>query len=485
LFQRLKDIKLKRAKVAAFGSTCRKNVAPEDDSALQGLLAAGSPVVTIFGKAWPLHVERVIKTSAEENLRMIFESVRHAAQAGREVYFDAEHFFDGYAEDPAYALETVRTAARAGARCAALCDTNGGRFPEEIAEAVKAVRAALDLPLGIHCHNDCGMAVASSRAAVEAGAVCVQGTLLGFGERCGNANLSTIIPNLQIKRDYKCIPEKSLRKLANISHTVAEIANVSIPKAAPYVGAGAFAHKAGMHADGVSKLPRSFEHVPPESVGNERRFLMSEMAGRAALLTKIRKVAPEIEKDSPEALAIIGRLKNLEGSGYQFEGAESSFELLVRRELGQRFAFFEIERFQTLSEYAGEYAAEAESKGFTATVMVKLRVNGVSAVNAAEGEGPVNALDRALRKTLEQFYPSLHDMRLIDYKVRVLDPESATAAMVRVMITSTDGKATWTTVGVSVDILHASLIALVDSIEYKLSADTALPKEPIFPLGGR
>jgi 2-isopropylmalate synthase len=421
-------------------------------------------------------VERVIKTSAEENLRMIFESVRHAAQAGREVYFDAEHFFDGYAEDPAYALETVRTAARAGARCAALCDTNGGRFPGEIAEAVRAVRAALELPLGIHCHNDCGMAVASSIAAVEAGAACVQGTLLGFGERCGNANLSTIIPNLQIKRDYKCIPEKSLRDLANIAHTVAEIANVSIPKAAPYVGAGAFAHKAGMHADGVSKLPRSFEHVPPESVGNERRFLMSEMAGRAALLTKIRKVAPEIEKDSPEAQAIIGRLKNLEGSGYQFEGAESSFELLVRRELGQQFAFFEIERFQTLSEYGGGYASEAESKGFTATVMVKLRVNGVSAVNAAEGNGPVNALDRALRKTLETFYPSLGDTRLIDYKVRVLDPESATAAMVRVMITSTDGKATWTTVGVSVDILHASLIALVDSIEYKLAADTSLPK---------
>lgn len=472
LFERLKEQKLQNARIAAFGSTCRKNASPSDDATLRGLLAAGAPVAVLFGKAWLLHVEHVLNTTPEENLRMIYESVKFAAEHGREVHFDAEHFFDGYAEDPAYALETLKTAARAGAKCAALCDTNGGRFPDEIAAAVKTVKAAVDLPLGVHCHNDCGMAVASSIAAVQAGACCVQGTLLGFGERCGNASLSAIIPNLQIKRNYQCIPEKCLRELTHTARTVAEIANVSVGRAAPYVGSGAFAHKAGMHADGVAKLSKSFEHIPPEFVGNERRFLMSEMAGRAAILTKIRKLAPDLEKDSPEALAIIGKLKNLEGSGYQFEGAESSFELLVRRELGQQFAFFEIERFQTLSEYKGE----ADHKGFTATVMVKLRVNGVSAVNAAEGDGPVNALDRALRKTLETFYPSLGAMRLIDYKVRVLDPESATAAMVRVMITSTDGRVTWTTVGVSVDILHASLIALVDSIEYKLASDKSFAK---------
>lgn len=460
-FKRLADVKLKNSKIAAFGSTRRKDTPVEDDATIRSIMSTDTDVVVLFGKSWDLHVTEVLGTTLEENLGMIEDSVRYFADRGKEVIYDAEHFFDGYKANSEYAMLAVEAAARGGAHCIVLCDTNGGCFPGEIADMTRAVAQRLDTPLGIHCHNDTGCAVANTIAAVEAGACHVQGTFLGYGERCGNANLSTIIPNLQLKMGITCLPECSMSSLTSTARYIAEISNVQINGNEPYVGNSAFAHKAGMHADGVSKLSRSFEHINPKQVGNNRRFIMSEMAGRASIMQKLNSICPELTRDSPDVMKISNKLKDLEFEGYQFEAAESSFELVVQRQLGMYKPFFELLNFKIIGE---KPVQNCNSSSAT----IKVRVGDKDEITAAEGDGPVHAIDKALRKVLEVFYPHLSETHLTDYKVRVLDPQSASAAKVRVLITSTDGEDVWSTVGVSTDIIEASWIALVDSIECKL-----------------
>jgi len=463
-FERMRHVKLKNARLAAFGSTRRRDIPVEEDSNVQSLLSAGTPVIVIFGKSWDFHVTDVIRTTLEENLNMIRDTVEFFKKKKKEVIFDAEHFYDGYKSNPDYAFKALRAAVEGGADCLVLCDTNGGCFPSEVYEITKKVTESFNLKIGIHTHNDAGMAVASSIAAVEAGASHVQGTYLGYGERCGNANLSTIIPNLQIKKGIICLPQDNLAKLTHAARRIAEISNITMNERDPYVGNSAFAHKGGMHIDGVSKATRSFEHVDPDLVGNKRRFLMSEVAGRRTILDKIREICPSVTKESKEAEAVVNSLKELEHQGYQFEGAESSFELIIRKQLGKYRPFFELESFKLISE-------QPARPGPSASALIKVKVDGKSEITAAEGQGPVHALDRALRKALEVFYPELSSVHLTDFKVRVIDSESATAAKVRVLIESTDGETVWSTVGVSTDIIEASWIALVDSIEYKLIKD--------------
>lgn len=463
-FKRVRDMELKNSRLAAFGSTRRRDIAVKDDSNVQSLLAAGTPVVVIFGKSWDFHVTHVIRTTLEENLNMIRETVAFFKDKDKEVIFDAEHFYDGYKANPEYALKALEAAIQGGADCIVLCDTNGGSFPSEVYEITKKVADTFSVKIGVHTHNDGGMAVANSIMAVEAGAAHVQGTYLGFGERCGNANLSTIIPNLQLKKGIMCIPEDKMVMLTHTARKIAEISNITMNERDPYVGNSAFAHKGGMHIDGVAKDSRSFEHIDPDLVGNKRRFLMSEVAGRRTILDKIREICPSVTKESPETEAIINRLKELEHQGYQFEGAESTFELLIRKQLGKYRPFFELESFKLITE-------QPSRSDHSASALIKVKVDGRSEITAAEGHGPVHALDRALRKALEVFYPELSLVHLTDFKVRVIDSESATAAKVRVLIESTDGESVWTTVGVSTDIIEASWIALVDSIEYKLIKD--------------
>lgn len=461
-FERVQALHLNHAKLVAFGSTRRKNEAVEDDRNLRSLLDAQTPAVSIFGKSWDFHVTEIIHTTLEENLRMIEETVAFLKRNGREVIFDAEHFFDGYKHHPEYAMQTLFAAERGGADSICLCETNGGAFPDEVYRIVSEVVKQVSVPIGIHTHDDGGMAVASSVMAVEAGAVFVQGTLIGFGERCGNANLSTVLSNLQLKRSYECIPPENLHKLMQSCHMISEVSNVQMNKNMPYVGKSAFAHKGGMHIDGVNKAPSSFEHINPESVGNTRRFLMSEVAGRSTLIEKIQRVDAKICREDPVTAQIIGQIKEMEHQGYQFEGADATLEMLIRKQLGNYHPFFKVEKFKTMGEQ------QNGEENPSASAMVKVVVNGQSEMTAAEGNGPVNALDSALRKALERFYPILQTVHLTDYKVRVLDSRDRTASKVRVLIESTDGKEFWTTVGVSVDIIEASLDALVASIEYKL-----------------
>ena len=461
-FERVQALHLNHAKLVAFGSTRRKNEAVEDDRNLRSLLEAQTPAVSIFGKSWDFHVTEIIHTTLEENLRMIEETVAFLKRNGREVIFDAEHFFDGYKRHPEYAMQTLFAAERGGADSICLCETNGGAFPDEVYRIVSEVVKQVSVPIGIHTHDDGGMAVASSVMAVEAGAVFVQGTLIGFGERCGNANLSTVLSNLQLKRSYECIPPENLHKLMQSCHMISEVSNVQMNKNMPYVGKSAFAHKGGMHIDGVNKAPSSFEHINPESVGNTRRFLMSEVAGRSTLIEKIQRVDAKICREDPVTAQIIGQIKEMEHQGYQFEGADATLEMLIRKQLGNYHPFFKVEKFKTMGEQ------QNGEENPSASAMVKVVVNGQSEMTAAEGNGPVNALDSALRKALERFYPILQTVHLTDYKVRVLDSRDRTASKVRVLIESTDGKEFWTTVGVSVDIIEASLDALVASIEYKL-----------------
>jgi len=463
-FQRVKGIGLKNAKVVAFGSTRRVNIDVNDDSNVKSLLIADTPAVAIFGKSWDFHVDEVIRTTLDENLRMIFDTIEFFTKKGKEVIFDAEHFFDGYKANSKYAMQTIEAACNAGAASICLCDTNGGSFPNEIFKITSRVVESLNIPVGIHCHNDNGMAVANSIIAIQAGASQVQGTINGFGERCGNANLCTIIPNLQIKADYQCIPAESMKYLTSVARYVSEIANVIHDEREPYVGGSAFAHKGGMHIDAVFKNPVSFEHINPELVGNKRVILMSEVAGRSTIMKRINEVDSSICKDSPEAKAIINKMKELEHDGYQYEGAESSFELVIRKILGKYTPFFNLNEFKVI-------VGEPSINSVNSSAMIKIGVGDQAEITAAEGCGPVNALDNALRKALERFYPEIRQMKLTDYKVRVLDSTSATAAKVRVLIESADGKDVWTTIGVSTDIIDASWKALVDSIEYKLIKD--------------
>lgn len=464
-FTEVKKIKLKNAKLTAFGSTRRRGINVAEDANIISLAAAGTEVVTIFGKSWDFHVTDIIKTTLAENLDMIRESVAYFKGLGREVIFDAEHFYDGYKHNPEYAMQTLDAAYDGGADALVLCDTNGGSFPSEIYELTKLVSDKYDVSVGIHAHDDSGLAVANSIMAVEAGADHVQGTFIGFGERCGNANLSSIIPALQIKKGFNCIPKEQMKRLTTTAITLAEIANVNIKDNMPYIGRSAFAHKGGMHIDGVNKAAHSFEHIDPSLVGNERRILMSEVAGRSTILSKIREFDSELNKDSIETQEIIDKLKELEHIGYQFEGAESTFELVIRKQLGKYTPFFKLENFTTMGRQP------VKDSTTNSSAIIKIKVDGKTEMTAAEGNGPVNALDKALRKALEVFYPSLKSVSLIDFKVRVVDTKDATGAKVRVLIESTDGEEYWSTVGVSTDIIEASWLALVDSLEYKLLRD--------------
>lgn len=464
-FKRLRECNLKSAKVVAFGSTRRAGIKIEQDDNIKSLLEAGTETVAIFGKAWDFHVREIIRTELSENIKMIKDTVAYLKSKGKEVIFDAEHFFDGYKANRDYAVDVLKAAKEAGADWLVLCDTNGGTFPGTVYEVTKSLNEVFSGSLGIHCHNDTGMAVANSIMAVEAGATQVQGTMIGFGERCGNANLSTIIANLQLKLDYEVIKEDSFSSLTTVARYIAEISNIILEENMPYVGNGAFAHKGGMHIDGVCKAPNSFEHIDPSKVGNSRRLLISEVSGKSTILKEMKKIFPSLAKDSAEVQVITDRLKQLEHEGYQFEGAEGTIELVMRKVIGKYKPFFQLNHFKTMGE---QPSANGE---FSSTAIINISVDGTSEITAAGGDGPVNALDKALRKALEVFYPQLKSVRLIDYKVRVLDTESATGAKVRVLIESTDGRESWSTVGVSRDIIQASWIALVDSIEYKLIKD--------------
>ncbi len=462
-FQKLGASKLKNAKICAFGSTRRKNMSAEQDEMVLSLLAANTEAVSIFGKSWDLHVTEILHVSLEENLALIYDTIAFFKSHGKEVIFDAEHFFDGYRANPAYSLTALDAAARGGADVICLCDTNGGAYPTDIYEITKLVVARFpDVRIGIHCHNDIGCAVASSLLAVDAGAVQVQGTFVGFGERCGNADLSAIIPNLQIKRGYTCI-EGGLEHLSETSIKVAEISNITIHNDRPYIGRSAFAHKGGMHIDGVNKLSRSFEHIDPQLVGNKRRFLMSEVSGRTTILAKIKDIAPHLTKVSPETALILEKLKEMEHYGYQFEAADASFELLVKKTLGMYIPHFELVMYKTSGDFP------PLNGDLTSSAMIRIAVDGMTETTASIGKGPVHALDHALRKALLVFYPQLERVHLTDYKVRVLDTEQATGAKVRVLIESSDGETVWSTIGVATDIIEASWIALVDSIEHKLN----------------
>ncbi len=461
-FQKVKELSMKNAKLTAFGSTRKANNRVEDDPNVVSLLSAETPAVAVFGKSWDFHVTDILKTTLEENLNMIKDTIKFLKECEKEVIFDAEHFFDGFKSNKEYAIKTLEIACTAGADWLCLCETNGGCLPLEVYDITKEVKKRFkDSLIGIHCHNDSGVAVANSIVAVDAGCEQVQGVMNGFGERCGNANLSTIIPDLQLKKRLNCISEENLSKLVEVSRFIGEVANINFDERAPYVGNCAFAHKGGMHIDGVTKNPKTFEHINPNIIGNQRRFLMSEVSGRSTLISRIQEIDSTITKESSETKRIINKLKQLEHFGYQFEGAESSFELIIRKEIGKYKPFFILKDFKVIVH-------EPSPKSFSSSVMLKIEVDGVEEITAAEGDGPVNALDKALRKALEKFYPILKQIHLTDYKVRILDTNNATEAKTRVLIETTDGRNVWNTIGVSTNIIEASWIALVDSIEYKL-----------------
>jgi 2-isopropylmalate synthase len=462
-FQAIRKHKLRHAKVAAFGSTRRADVAVAEDANVLRLLESGAPVVTIFGKTWQLHVAEVLKTSNDENRRMIADTVRFLKSHGREVIFDAEHFFDGYKDSPTFAMDMLKTAVEAGAHAVVLCDTNGGTLPHDVhGITLEVVKAFPTVMVGIHTHNDAELAVANSLEAVRAGAVQVQGTINGYGERTGNANLCAIIPTLELKMGCLAVPEGSLQQIRSLSTFVDDLVNVRHNPKAAYVGMSAFSHKAGMHVNAVQKIPRSFEHIEPEKVGNERRILISEGSGSSSVLLKAIEMGVDLKKSSPEVKDILESLKTLEKQGYTYEAADASFRMLVQKVLKKHKSFFELEGFRVIME------KEGSGIPCVSEASVKVRVGEAVEHVVAEGDGPVNALDRALRKALARFYPEIEKVFLTDYSVRILDPEEATAAKTRVIIESSDGETHWGTVGVSVNIIEASWEALVDSVEYKL-----------------
>ncbi|HHT9126328.1 MAG TPA: citramalate synthase [Candidatus Brocadiia bacterium] len=461
-FMEIKNVRLRHAKIASFGSTRKANTKTSQDPNIISLIKAETPVVTIVAKSWDFQVSNVLRTTLDENLKMVAETVEFLKSKNKEVILDAEHFFDGYKSNPEYALKVIKVGQEAGSDTIVLCDTNGGSLPPEIAEIVKKVKNTISMPIGIHTHNDCDLAVANTIAAVEQGVRHVQGTTNGFGERCGNADLCSIIPILALKKGLRCLDEKGLKKLTEVSRYVYEVANILPRSNQPFVGKSAFAHKGGLHADAVRKAKASYEHISPEKIGNERRILISELSGGASVLAKIEKY--DITHDRKLMKHILTQVQDLENKGYQFEAAEASFELLVKKALGRHRTFFDLEGFSTTVE-------KRENGAINTIATVKIKVDGVEELTASEGDGPVNALDGALRKALERFYPSIKEMQLVDYKVRVIEPQKGTAAKVRVIIQSRDHKDLWSTVGVSENIVEASWQALVDSIEYKLLKD--------------
>ena len=467
-FREAKHLKLTHAKLAAFGSTRRADTPVEDDPQVRLLLEAETPVVTIFGKSWELQVTEVLRTTVEENQAMIRDTVAHLVKHGREVMYDAEHFFDGYKDSPAHALATLQAAADGGAACLILCDTNGGTLPSEVMQICQAVKKHLsDTPIGIHTHNDCELAVANAIAAVRAGATQIQGTINGYGERTGNCNLTSVIPILQLKMDMPVVPH--LEQLRDLSYFVDDVSNNPHFARAAFIGRTAFAHKGGMHVNAVQKLARSYEHIVPGSVGNSQNILVSELSGQSNILVKAAELGIPLEKGSPEASAILRRIKELENDGYSYEAAGGSLEILILRELGSYLKAFDITEYHTsFRQYRDGHPPVCEAT-------VKLSVDGTAELNVAEGHGVINSLDLALRKSLLPFYPEIAGVSLVDYKVRILDGHDATAAKTRVLIVSTDGESTWGTVGVSDNIIEASWLALVDGIDLFLQRRKSSP----------
>ncbi|HSM91791.1 MAG TPA: citramalate synthase [Anaeromyxobacteraceae bacterium] len=458
-FDRAKAMKWRNALVAAFGSTCRVGGGPEDDANIKALLDSGAPVCTVVGKTWTLHVTEVLRTTYDENLRIIEKSLAYLKAQGRRVIYDAEHFFDGYRADPKYALETLRAAIRGGAETLVLCDTNGGSMPWQIGEIVRAVSAELKHPLGIHAHNDSETAVANSLAAVEAGAIQIQGTINGYGERCGNANLCSCIPSLELKLGKECLPAGQLRTLFEVSHYVAEIANLPADEHQPYVGKSAFAHKGGIHVAAMRRSAVSYQHVDPEQVGNQMRVVVSELSGRGNLLSKAEEFGLDPKADVAN---VLNEIKALEARGFSFEAAEASVALLMKRqEPGYKPPFDLVDFLVNVEHRTG--------RGIFSEAMVKVRVDGEVLHTAAEGDGPVDALDAALRKALAARFPEIKDVRLTDFKVRILDPTTGTGAITRVLIDFQRGNTHWSTVGASTNIIEASWRALADAIEYGLT----------------
>jgi 2-isopropylmalate synthase len=463
-FKAIKGVKLQHARICAFSSTRRAGVKVEDDKNIKTLLEADTPAVSIFGKCWDFHVTDALKTTLEENVEMIRDTVAYCKKAGREVIFDAEHFFDGFKNNKTYALKCLKVAEEAGADVLCLCDTNGGSLSFEVQEIIEEVKKFTQAPLGIHAHNDSECAVSVSGMAVKCGCVQVQGTINGYGERCGNANLCSIIPILKLKMKVDCVTDEQLKHLTELSRRVAEIANLPQSAHQPFVGRSAFAHKGGIHVSAVLKHPGTYEHVKPELVGNERRVTVSELSGISNLIFKAKEYGVDLNKDTPEVKELIKKLKQLEHEGYQFEEGEASFELLMRRSLGVYRPCFE------LKEYSIEIIQKSE-ENFIVKAKMQIKVAGKVHESEAVGDGPINALDGALRKVLEGLYPKLKEVKLTDYKVRVLDSKAGTAARVRVIIESRDEGRSWGTVGVSTNVVEASYLALVDSLEYKLIKD--------------
>lgn len=462
-FKQIKKAGLKKAKLAAFGSTRRAGVKAGDDPNLTALVDSGVKVATIFGKTWDFHVKAALKVSLQENLDMIADSISFLKENMDEVFYDAEHFFDGYKANPQYAIKTLKAAVDAGADCLVLCDTNGGTLTWQLAEIIGEVKKRVKSPFGIHTHNDSEMAVANSLAAVNLGAVQVQGTINGYGERCGNANLCSIIPALKLKMGMDCIPASKIKKLREVSRFITEIANLRHYKHQPYVGDSAFAHKGGIHVSAVMKASETYEHIKPETVGNVQRVLVSDLAGKSNIIQKATEYGIDMEKDTPQVKHILRTLKDMESQGYQYEGAEASFELLIKKAMGRYKRFFELEGYRVIVEW---YEAKHETVS-EATIRIWVGENNFEYV-AAMGNGPVNALDNALRKAVVKHFPHLDGIQLIDYKVRVLNAGEGTSAKVRVLVESGDGTGKWGTVGVSENVIEASWEALVDSIEYRL-----------------
>jgi 2-isopropylmalate synthase len=458
-FRRAKTLSLKHAKLTAFGSTRKAGVRAGDDANLRALVDAETPVVCIFGKSSTLHVTKVLETTLEENLAMVADSVGFLKAAGREVVYDAEHFFDGYRLDPKYALATLKAAADAGADWVTMCDTNGGSLPSFVSEVIGVVRATIPTRLGIHSHNDGDLAVANALAAVEAGCTQVQGTMNGWGERCGNANLISIIPALQLKMDRRCVPDENLARLTELSRTVSEIANIRPRAHAPYVGRSAFAHKGGAHVAAVEKITSSYEHVPPERVGNRRHIVVSELSGRGNIRMRASELGVDAQGNERE---LVGRIKELENQGYQFEAAEGSFELLTRRFQSGYVAPFEVLDVVVISE-------QRRGNSMFAEATIKVRIGDEIVHTVAEGTGPVHALDGAFHKALNPTFPLVREVHLADYKVRILDPEAATGAKTRVLIEAARGEERWSTIGVSQNIIEASAAALADALELPLA----------------
>lgn len=476
-FREAKKLRLKQAKIAAFGATCRAGLRPHEDPIFRKLVQVETPVVTIFGKTWDLHVREDLRIPLQANLELIYESIAYLKRHTDMVIFDAEHFFDGFLANREFAVECCRVAAEAGADLVCLCETNGGRLPDEVAAGVDVVRAAVNVPLGIHCHNDAELAVANSLVAVQHGVRQVQGTINGIGERCGNANLCSIVANLQLKMGYRVVSPAQLRQLRELSHFVWELANLEPNKRQPYVGLSAFAHKVGVHVAAVQKNARTYEHIDPALVGNRQRVLVSDLSGKGNILYKAKEFGLDTEVLKPSVRRVLQEVKELESRGFQFEGAEASFELLLQKGVnGKRTRHFRLIGFRVIDEKL----REDEPPLSEATIMIE-GPDGQVEHTAAQGNGPVNALDNALRKALRKFYPQIDEVQLLDYKVRVLGGGEGTKATVRVLIESGDGKDRWGTVGVSQNVIEASWQALVDSIDYKLYKDRKRQKREKAP----